>query len=322
VFVPIGTRVVGEVWPQLMASGSYFASSSNPVPMIRVGNPGDSGVVEMSDLLFTNNGAVPGAILVEWNVKDPAGQRGVAGLWDCHVRIGGAKGTQQQVAQCPSKAAPTPQCQGVFMMVHVTSSASAYIENMWAWTADHDLDGNGQVSIFSARGVLIESQYATWLYGTASEHCVMYQYQFNNAKNIVGFYFQTETPYYQGAPLAPAPFTANSGFTDPDFTKCAAGDDGCGMAWGLRVIGSTSNVYIYGAGHYNFFDNYDQKCLETEDCQKTMTDLSVPAGSKFYLYGLNTKAAVTMVQSYGRNMASAMDFRSTFCSTIHYLASV
>jgi len=321
VFVPAGSRIVGEVWSQLMASGSTFSSESNPTPMLRVGNPGDSGVAELSDLLFTAQGALPGAILVEWNIKDPVGQKGVSGMWDCHIRIGGALGTGQQVANCPKSSGPTARCQGIFLMVHLTPSASAYIENMWAWTADHDLDGDGQVSIFSARGVLIESQTALWLYGTASEHNVMYQYQMHNAQNILGVYFQTETPYFQGAPQAPVPFHYNALYNDPDYSSCS-NTDKCGMAWGLRAVGTTSHVYIYGAGHYNFFDNYDQKCLDTEDCQDTMTDLSIPSGSNFYLYGLNTKAAITMVQSFGKNMAAAMDFRSTFCSTIHYMAAV
>jgi hypothetical protein len=26
------------------------------------------------------------------------------------------------------------------MMVHITPKASAYVENFWAWVADHDID--------------------------------------------------------------------------------------------------------------------------------------------------------------------------------------
>lgn len=28
----------------------------------------------------------PGAILIEWNIHEPAGQQGAAGLWDTHIR--------------------------------------------------------------------------------------------------------------------------------------------------------------------------------------------------------------------------------------------
>lgn len=30
----------------------------------------------------------PGAIVVEWNVHDPSGEQGAAGMWDSHFRLG------------------------------------------------------------------------------------------------------------------------------------------------------------------------------------------------------------------------------------------
>ena len=41
-----------------------------------------------------------------------------------------------------------------------------------------------QVSVYGARGMLIESQSPSWFYGTGSEHAVLYQYQLYNAKNV------------------------------------------------------------------------------------------------------------------------------------------
>ena len=72
-------------------------------------------------------------------------------------------------------------------MFHVTPSASAYIENAWLWTADHDIDdpSNTQINTFVARGLLIESVSPSWYYGTSSEHATMYQYQFQEASNII-----------------------------------------------------------------------------------------------------------------------------------------
>lgn len=35
-----------------------------------MGNPGDTGVLEVSDLMFTVQGSTEGAILVEWNVRE------------------------------------------------------------------------------------------------------------------------------------------------------------------------------------------------------------------------------------------------------------
>ncbi len=54
------------------------------------------------------------------------------------------------------------------MSMHITPSAGGlYIENVWLWTADHDIDdaSNRQVTIFNGRGLLIESTAGTfWLY--------------------------------------------------------------------------------------------------------------------------------------------------------------
>jgi len=101
------------------------------------------------------------------------------------------------------------------MMMHITPKASGYFENMWLWVADHMIDDPDlrdpnntmvQVSVYVARGLLIESRSAVWLYGTASEHATMYQYSFFGASNIFAGMVQTESPYYQPQPQPPAPF--------------------------------------------------------------------------------------------------------------------
>lgn len=35
--------------------------------------------------------AAAGAIVVEWNVKQPSGQNAGAGMWDSHIRLGGSE---------------------------------------------------------------------------------------------------------------------------------------------------------------------------------------------------------------------------------------
>jgi hypothetical protein len=316
VTVPAGSRIVGEGWSVLMASGTAFSSSANPTPMLKVGNSGDTGTAEISDLMFSTKGAQPGAILVQWNIRDPSGSQGVSGMWDSHFRIGGAAGTNLQSAQCPSGQAYTAACQGAYMHMQLTASSSAYLENVWAWTADHDLDGTSQTSIYTGRGILIESTNGpVWMYGTASEHNVLYQYQVASAKNVLMAMIQTETPYYQPAPPAPQPFPVNSAFYDPTFSNCAAGSNTCSLAWGLRVV-SSSDIYVYGAGLYNFFYNYDQTCLATENCQDSMVDLENNTGN-VYLYNLNTKAATNMVVNNGNSLAKQADNINGFCSTIN-----
>jgi glucan 1,3-beta-glucosidase len=318
--VPAGSRIVGEAWSTILAGGSStWKSASNLVPVFKVGNAGDTGVAELSDLVFSTQGPQPGAVLVEWNIHDPSGSQGSAGMWDVHFRVGGAAGTNLESSQCSEgSTTASASCEGAGLLLHVTSSASAYIENCWAWTADHDLDGSGnQLSIYNARGILIESSNGpVWLYGTAAEHSVFYQYQLSGASNVYMGMIQTETPYYQPAPIATSPYSPISSIADPTFSNCAANEPTCAMAWGLRVLNSKS-VFVYGAGLYNFFDNYNQTCLDSENCQESMVDLE-NTNSQVYLYNLNTKAATNMVWSSANGaLAKQADNTNNFCQTIN-----
>ncbi|KAI9279502.1 pectate lyase superfamily protein-domain-containing protein [Umbelopsis sp. AD052] len=317
--VPAGSRIVGEAWSTILAGGTTtWQSKTSLSPVFKVGNAGDSGTAELSDLVFSTKGPQPGAVLVEWNIRDPSGQQGAAGMWDVHFRVGGAVGTNLQSAQCAKgSSTASASCYGAGMLLHVTSSASAYLENVWAWTADHDLDGGSQLSIYTGRGILIESsQGPVWLYGTASEHNVLYQYQLSGASNVYMGMIQTETPYYQPAPLANVPYPVISSIADPTFSNCPAGSLTCAMAWGLRALNS-NNVFVYGAGLYNFFSNYDQTCLTTESCQDAMADLE-NSNSHLYVYNLNTKAATNMVWSSANGvLAKQADNPNGFCQTIN-----
>lgn len=97
---------------------------------------------------------------------------------------------------------------------------------------------------------------------------------------------QSETPYWQPGPPAPLPYTANPTFDDPTYSHCVAGDNRCPMSYAVRAS-DCFNVYIYGAGMYNFFNDYDQTCLGTEDCQTSMVDLT--NNTNLYMYNINTK---------------------------------
>lgn len=61
-----------------MAYGSAFADEGNPQPMITVGQ-GESGTAELQNLIFTSRGALPGLVLVQWNIK--AEKKGSVGMW-------------------------------------------------------------------------------------------------------------------------------------------------------------------------------------------------------------------------------------------------
>lgn len=140
-------KIVGELWAIIMSQGSYFGDMANPKVMWRVGNPGESGTVEMSDIVFETQGPCPGAILVEWNIKQAT--PGGAGMWDAHYRIGGTLGTGILNPQCRKfynhePVTPGSQkvtdCYGSFLLLHVTSQANIYMENVWGWVSDHQLD--------------------------------------------------------------------------------------------------------------------------------------------------------------------------------------
>lgn len=313
--VPKNIKIVGEIWPMLMAHGKKFSDQKNPIPMLQIGQPGDVGSIEMSDLLIETKGPAPGAILMEWNLAESS--QGSAGMWDVHFRIGGSSGTDLQSDKCaktPKESTePDHECIGAFMLFHATEKANAYVGNAWFWTADHELDlpDHNQINIYTGRGVLIESQGPVWLYGTSSEHNQLYNYQISNAKDIFMGFIQTETPYYQANPNALVPFTPQSSWNDPDFASCKT--DSCRKAWGVRVL-NTSDLYIYGAGLYSFFENYGQKCLDSESCQENMVEVDC---SDVHIYGLSTKASVNMVTAAdGEALVPQDENESNFCSTV------
>lgn len=307
VTIPAGSKVQGTSWSQIQATGDYFDDMENPRVAVRVGEPGDVGTMEIVEMLFTVNGPTAGAIMVEWNIK--ASSPGAAALWDSHIRVGGGIGTKLDQATCP-KMSFNRACIAASMLMHVTPDASGYFENFWAWTADHDNDYSlywevdstiSQISLFSARGVLIESQDPVWIYGSGSEHTVMYQYETYKAKNVYLGHIQTESPYYQPEPVAPVPF--NSSIVqfngDPDFSDCE--DKGCKEAWGLRIIDS-EDITIHSAGLYSWFDNYGQTCLKSESCQSRI--MEVRGSSSVAIYNIFTKGVVEVATAGDYNISS------------------
>ncbi|KAJ7059263.1 pectate lyase superfamily protein-domain-containing protein [Mycena amicta] len=310
IFVPAGTQIVGVLYSVIMGSGAKFADQTNPHPVIRVGNQGDVGIVEISDLVITTTGGSAGAIGIEWNLE--ATSPGAAGLWDVHVRLGGAMGTNINAANCPTSSVNVAKCASAFLGIHITSTGTGYFENVWVWNADHDLDDPNQtrLNVFSGRGILVESAKGpVWLVGTASEHHVIYQYAFNNAQNIYAGLIQTETPYFQPVPIPPAPFSTNALYADPSEAVIDA--------WGL-VITRSFNMFIYGAGLYSFFQNYGQACVPNRNCQNSMV-LVDKVSSAVYIYQLTTAGSTNMI-SYPGNVSVALqaDNVDGFASTLTF----
>jgi hypothetical protein len=61
-----------------MAYGPAFADEMKPLPMITVGR-GEIGTAELQNLMFTSRGALPGLLLVKWNIKTQV--KGSVGMW-------------------------------------------------------------------------------------------------------------------------------------------------------------------------------------------------------------------------------------------------
>lgn len=166
--VPVGSRIIGQAWSQIMARGGKFGDEMNPRVAVQVGKRGDIGIIEIQDMMFTVSataGSTAGAVLVEWNVRQSS--TGSAGMWgkypfsffpslhllayflerrltsmlDSHIRVGGAVGSGLQKEQCPKKTGSVNQnCKAASLLMHLTPSSTAYLENIWIWTADHDME--------------------------------------------------------------------------------------------------------------------------------------------------------------------------------------
>jgi len=145
-----------------------------------------------------------------------------------------------------------------------------------------------------------------WLYGTAVEHHALYQLV-NTGDIFMGF-IQTETPYYQPNPDALIPFPPVAAYSDPIFTAGAS-------AWGLRIVKSNP-VFIYGAGLYSFFSNYNVHCSDQgngETCQPRIFSIEQ---SIVLLYNLNTVGTGIMITQDGSDFANYSDNLDGFVDTI------
>jgi len=320
--VPAGSRIVGESYSVIIGGGSTFSNMNNPVPVVQVGKTGDTGIVEWSDMIVSTQGAQAGAVLIEWNLA--ASSSAPAGMWDVHTRIGGFAGSNLQLAECPTTNTTTAtssninvHCIAAFMSMHVTTSASGlYLENVWLWTADHDVEDPNltQITVYTGRGLYIESISGNiWLYGAAAEHHSLYQFQLANTQNVYMGQIQTETPYYQPNPDATIPFPPVSLLNDPIFTATSGSNSA--NALGLRIVASTE-ILIYGAGLYSFYDNYDVNCSNQgngEACQKRVFDDSTSAVS---MYNLNTVGVTDMITVDNVDKALFSDNLNGFVDTI------
>ncbi|KAK3058591.1 hypothetical protein LTR09_000155 [Extremus antarcticus] len=330
IYIPPGSRIVGETYSVILSSGKFFNNMKKPQPVVQIGKPGDQGVVEWSDMIVSTRAQQQGAILFEYNINSPTTTP--TGVWDVHARVGGFAGSNLQLAQCPTTPNTTvtstrlvKKCISDFLSVHITPSAAGiYLENNWIWVADHDVEDPQlrQITVYAGRGLLDESTTGSiWLVGTSVEHHVKYEYQFVNTQNVFAGQIQTETAYYQPNPNAKIPFPYSGRYFDPKFTQDTVTADGFTIpaadGWGLRIVDS-SIISIYGAGLYSFFNNYSTTCSNQgngEVCQNRI--FSLEGDSKaITVYNENTVGTHFMVTIDGEDVASYEDNLDGFVDTI------
>lgn len=292
-YIPPGTRMVGECWSTFSGDGDAFSDADNAAPVVMVGKPGETGVAQIQDVRFTVADILPGAIIVQVNM---AGQNpGDVAFWNSHVTVGGFADSKVN-ENCGNF--DTSDCKAAFALVHLTDSSSTYIENMWGWTADHSLDGTYAQNIATGRGLLFEATKGTWLTGTGFEHNTLYNYNLHSASNVFAGMQQTETPYWQGpgaAQSAPTPWSADSEYGDPDFSWCSGDDQTCRMALAQNIDGG-SGLFLCGAAFWTFFQNH-QPCDNCIINQARVTNRP----ETLSWYGIGTKGADVMVLDGGDN---------------------
>jgi glucan 1,3-beta-glucosidase len=115
----------------------------------------------------------------------------------------------------------------------------------------------------------------------------------------------------QNNPNAIAAFQPREDWSDPDFEDCFLPT--CAKTYGL-VVQESTYVFVYGAGLYSFFNNYDSGCITTTNCQQYM--VSIQSSEAVYLFGLNTVAVQTLVEVDGVSLVPAGANVNTFCNTL------
>jgi glucan 1,3-beta-glucosidase len=144
----------------------------------------------------------------------------------------------------------------------------------------------------------------------------LYQYQFNNARDVFAGFIQTETPYYMPTPDALSqPYVRQPAYSDPVYT---AGQS----AYGLRVLNS-NNILIYGGGLYSFFKNYDVSCSSPDApngariCQNRI--FSIEGTSSVQAFALSEVGVEQMLTINGQDYARWSDNLSVYPNTIGYI---
>eukprot|EP01064_Diplonema_japonicum_P036859 TRINITY_DN8453_c0_g2_i2.p1 TRINITY_DN8453_c0_g2~~TRINITY_DN8453_c0_g2_i2.p1 ORF type:complete len:665 (+),score=169.02 TRINITY_DN8453_c0_g2_i2:393-2387(+) len=194
------TKLIGDSMSEIRAAKS--AHFTRPITTPMLSTPNDRLAETMLvKLILTAEADVPNVLLLRWGAG-----RGAA--WDVHVRL----------------------YHDVKEMIHVTTSGGGYIENMWGWVADHNIDTGALITVKTPHGMRVNSkEEPLYLVGAAFEHCYEFQFLIHGASNVFMAIPQTETPYWQVPPTA----------------------------YGITVENSNGFV-LFGGGFYNWFQGVQE----------------------------------------------------------------
>jgi glucan 1,3-beta-glucosidase len=113
---------------------------------------------------------------------------------------------------------------------------------------------------------------------------------------------------------------------DPTFSDCD-GAFPCSAAWALQIV-SSDNIQITGAGLYSWFQDYDEACVDTQNCQQRLT--STTNNGAIYLFNVYTIGSIGMVhdfiETFGTEVSSTLSLALAADNTVEnahpYLAAI
>ncbi|KAG5927925.1 hypothetical protein E4U42_001567 [Claviceps africana] len=268
-YVPPGTRIVGEAWATILGKGHYFKNESDPKPVVMVGKKGSRGIAHIQDMRITVERPLPGAILLQVNM---AGDNpGDVAIWNSHITVGGTAIYEWYLPTRPFDdhcSDPEKECKAAYIGLHLTETSSAYVENTWVWVADDKYEGKAGFNIAAKGGILIQATNGTWLHGVGAEHWWLYQFNFWEARNVFASMLEAETNHDQGAEakqLAPTPWVPNAkDWNDPDFSWCEEGDGYCRKGLSTFITGG-HGIRHYASAAWDFFRGAGQNPCDVKN---------------------------------------------------------
>ena len=177
IVMPAGGALVGELGSVLLADAQSpaFTNSATPTAMLSV--PAGAEGVRLVDLLLSSTAYdAAGLVYLEWSATSAA----PSGIWDLSWRVYNA---------------------GSDLFIVTGENAGVYMEEGWGWVADHDVNTNNPLTVNHQRGMTITGTGPSFLYGTAMEHSVLYQYNFSGTTGgVTTLITQTESEYFSTPP--------------------------------------------------------------------------------------------------------------------------